>query len=54
MQIDEASWKLVLEAHPFLEKLVTHLSESLDLFVGIKTHRLNELWSPSDPKSFAK
>ena len=37
VQIDEASWKLVLEAHPFLEKLVTHLSESLDLFIGIKT-----------------
>ena len=54
MQVDEATWELVLEAHPFLEMIVTHLSDSLDLFVGIKTHRLNELWSPSDPKSFAK
>ena len=54
MQVDEATWKVVLEAYPFLEKIVTHLSESLDLFVGIKTHRLNELWSPDDPKGFSK
>ena len=56
MQVDEATWQLVLEAHhPFLdENIVTHLSESLDLFVGIKTHRLNELWSPDDPKGFTK
>lgn len=54
VQVDEVTWKLALEAHPFLEKIVTHLSESLDLFVGIKTHRLNELWSPDDPKGFSK
>ena len=54
VQVDETTWKLVLEAHPFLEKIVTHLSESLELFIGIKTDRLNELWSPDDPKGFSK
>ena len=54
MQVDEATWKANLEAHPYLEKMVAHLSDSLDLFVGIKTHRLNELWSPDDPKGFTK
>ena len=35
VQVDEATWKVVLEAHPFLGKIVTHLSEALDLFVTL-------------------
>ena len=42
-QIDEAQWQELLSAEPFLELIVARLP--LDTFIGVKTHRLNELWS---------